>query len=250
MAPELSSYELRMRDGNTALGEGRFFDALNEYGGAAHVAIDDAEKASALQMKAVTYSMAAQDEAATRAVKEAMKVAGDDIVLKGRISRDAAMIMMRIAAATRIRKKRDRLAHDALKMLMESLAYLRGPDHVIEFTVTLGFLGRYELLFGKKKWNAQHILENAGATLHEGDNRIYELNNLMWLIRAVPAKERPALQARILPLIETTGQTFRYDQLALIMRFGNRTYMYVEQRPWMQRTAQKAMARIKRFRGK
>ena len=240
MQPKIASFEAYMQQGDEALGRGDMFDdAAVVFGRAAMVASIDrnvSNEARAFQMMSVAYSLDGQPEMAERFAGKALGLAKDDDALAGRILRDAGMALLRQAIHLPDCEQRDKLLTDADENFSTSYMLLtRFPDNSLEAAVTLGFMGRHRLIVGENK-TAREYLIDADKVLRDGPNRDYELNNLMWLLRAkVPYWERRAYRkARIIPLIEETGQTRRHDELRLIVIGGDRLYRFVERNRWIQ----------------
>jgi len=243
MQPKIASFEAYMQQGDEALGRGDMFDdAATVFGRAAMVASIDqnvSNQARALQMMSVAYSLDGQLEMSKRFANKALVLAKNDHTLTGRILRDTGMALLRHAAHLPKGKQRDKLLVDADEAFSTSYLLLTTSGDDLEAAVTYGFMGRHRLVVGEYKRAHEHFVA-ADKVLRDGPNRDYELNNLMWLLRAkVPYWERRAYRkARIIPLIQETGQTRRYDELRLIVIGGDALYRFVERNGWIQRLVQ------------
>jgi len=236
---ERVSYETLIRQGNEALDAGSMPDAIDLFRRASNSAHTNIEEATALQMMSIAYSMDRDHRSARNASEAALKLVEHDPTTSGRITRDAGMILIRHGVNDSRPLMRPFLFSQAGMLFEKSTAFLgEEPGNELEIAVTVGFVGRLQLAM-KKRLAAQKIMEGADDTIRNGYNRDYELNNLMWLIRAVPITERSALKARILPLIKQTGQTRRYDELRLIMIGGDLLYRFVDKRPWIPQLIRK-----------
>ena len=245
MQVKIASFEAYMQQGNEALGRGDMFDdAAAVFSRAAVVANathDVGKEAQATQMMSVAYSLDGQHEKAKRFATKALTLAGDDNALAGRILRDAGMALLRQASKLDVGKERDKLLVDADEDFSSSYVLLtRSTDTRLEAAVTYGFMGRHRLIIGDYESAYKH-LHDADKVLRDGPNPGYELNNLMWLLRAnLPYQERRAYRkARIIPLIKETGQTRRYDELWLIVVGGDSLYRFVERNEWIQKLVQR-----------
>lgn len=239
------SYASLMDQGEAAMNTDRMLDAIDVYNAAARAAADNTEQAQAVQLASIALSVSGQLQEAEALNAVALGLADGDPILTARILRDSAMVTLRIASRSRNTSSKQAFVRLASATLNQSIALLRGSEHQVERTISLSYRGRYQLLFGESQ-DAALILRLADETLCSSNNRTYELNNLMWLLRAVPRKERSELRNRIMPLIAQTGQTRRYNQIPLIMLGGNRLYTFVEQRAWVQALIIKIITRIKR----
>jgi len=245
MSVNIVSFESYMAEGEEALGRGNMFDGAAALFSKA-VMVANATKHTinevhALQMLSVAYSLDGKPDLAKRYSSKAIMLAGDDDALVGRILRDAGMAYLRQAIHMPRGKKRDTLLIEADEDFSNSYTLLtRSSDNRLEAAVTYGFMGRHRLIVGETEDAYRHFTA-ADKTLRGGSNPDYELNNLIWLLRAdLSYSERwKYRKERILPLIQLTGQTRRYDELRLIMIGGDPLYRFVERAGWIQKLVQR-----------
>ena len=129
--------------------------------------------------------------------------------LRARAQRDKAMLLMEQQCYT-----------EALALLrLARQHYTRARDEV-EDAATCGFIGRVEYLDGQ---NGLLNLMLADKVLRRGDNRVYELNNLVWLMKVVNPIHRQQLLCRALRLAVRTGYRRRAAE-ALLIAISPRLY--------------------------
>ena len=219
-------------------------DAITIYDEAIRTTRKKASKAEAHQMRSIALSLAGKHEESILAADEARKQAVGNDLLLGRIIRDANMARLRYALSLRLSdKRRAPLIALATIGFFESTQVLsKDPEHQFEKFVSIGFTGRAYFATGRLS-EATSEMYRCDHYMQLGDNRTYELNNLMWLIRAVDRPARPLLRDRIVKLIEQTGQTSRTAELRLIMIGGDKLYSFVRNRPWIITLTGKVSAR-------
>ena len=129
--------------------------------------------------------------------------------LRARAQRDKAMLLMEQQCYT-----------EALALLrLARQHYTRARDEV-EDAATCGFIGRVEYLDGQ---NGLLNLMLADKVLRRGDNRVYELNNLIWLMKVTHPLRRQLLLFRALWLAVRTGYRRRAVE-ALLIAISPRLY--------------------------
>ena len=129
--------------------------------------------------------------------------------LRARAQRDKAMLLMEQQCYT-----------EALALLrLARQHYTRARDEV-EDAATCGFIGRVEYLDGQ---NGLLNLMLADKVLRRSDNRVYELNNLIWLMKVTHPLRRQLLLFRALWLAVRTGYRRRAVE-ALLIAISPRLY--------------------------
>lgn len=123
--------------------------------------------------------------------------------LSARARRDKAMLLVELGRFD-----------EALELLELAAHYYRKYDQTVERAVTEGFIGRLYLA-----WNepgvASLYLYDADRDLR-GRHDLYELNNLIWFMKAVGPVRRPLLLLRALRLAAATGYRRRAVEAGLI----------------------------------
>jgi hypothetical protein len=208
-----------MEKGRQALHAGQLRAANTEFGFAVCATKDDDKKASALQMRGITLRLDKQYPAAEAAFRVAAHLANDD-TLKARILRDLGMVQLNQA----VLKKDPVLFEDASKSFTQSYKALLEAGATIEAAVSHGFRGRVCLEQGKRmRAHAREILIDAHLML-ANQHDTYELNNLLWLMRATPVIARFRYFSRARRLIELTRQTRRRKEFLAVMIGGDFLY--------------------------
>lgn len=156
------------------------------------------------QLIGICWRMSSEYERATTAFGKAYELADNDVD-KGRIMRDWAMVPL-------AQEHYD----DAFKCLEESLELIRGHN-VVEYAVTMGFIGRVHFAQGDRE-AALSYFRTADLQLRTSHApRIYELNNLVWWMKAAPFRARIKVARRALPLAYRAGNARRLAQIALLV---------------------------------
>jgi|GEM_PF-1723128 len=230
----LTPFDQKMQDATGLLGDGDFAGSAILFNEALGLASTPNEQVMARQMEGVALSRDGKFEEAKSRLNAAIKMAMHihDYPLELRVRRDLAMAYVDAAQRWRYLLRRDELLRDADAMLRRCHEGLQILGLHEEAWVTAGFMGRVELVAGSR-FNAEKALRDADKELRKTltPNYDYILDNMMWLVRAVPRKERLAMKADILNLIGKTGQDRRYDELRLIMLGGDGLYRFVRALP-------------------
>lgn len=209
------TYKCYIEDGRQALYLGQFRVANTKFGFASCAAKNEDDKASALQMKGIALRRDKQYQVAESTLREAAHTANNE-VLKAQILRSLGMVQFDQA----ILKKDAVLLDDALKSFDQSYRALLRVGATTEAAVSHGFRGRAYLKRGRRmRVHAREILADAHLMLSNQDNT-YELNNLLWLMRASSTKARLHYFGRARELIKLTHQTKRRKELLVIMAGG------------------------------
>ncbi len=211
MPQEVINFGWYMEVGSEDLGSSRFADAVIAFKHAADAAYSTYEVACAHQMQGVALRLNRKLEEAHVAFGTATLYARGNDELLWRINRDKAMVYM----------DEGKLRH-ASDLLEDSFIGLININET-EAGASLGFLARVELRIGHKD-EAYRLFIVTAIMLSHGDNRTYELNNLVWLFKLVSPFVRPILLPRALRLIRQTGQRRRLVEVALLVVGGNRLY--------------------------
>lgn len=189
-----------MKDGSIQSAGWLFEDAVDCAGSAD-------EKASALQMQGVTQRLLGELDASMETFKLALSTTYDT-VLKARITRDLGM--------TYLDQGELRLAGEAS---LVSYTTLTRCHELVEAAMSRGFQGRVALL-SRSREMAIKLLREADKVLAGGNNRDYELNNLIWLMRA-SFPDRFTGLPRAIRLVKQTGQSRRRKELVVIVIGGD-----------------------------
>jgi len=229
--PSFAPYDTCVAGGEAELATSNLTSALNAFEAAAFIADTADQQATALNLKAIALSLLGRYAMSQDTSNEALQYASNNPTLAGKIKRDEGMSLLRYAS-TRI-FPRVHVSAEVAMLLKESIKLLSFDGDNLELAVSHGYMGRQMLVIGKQA-RARQYMRQADAIIRLGDNRDYELNNLMWLIRADPL-HRQTLRSRIIRLIEQTGQTRRNDELRLIMLGGNTLYRIVESNSWLRK---------------
>lgn len=196
-----------MEEGSRLLKSGSEFLAASRFEEAVVLASNRCQRASALQKLGIARRLNGELEVSEEIHNRAIATAEDDI-LKARIKRDLGM--------TYLDKGDYNLAYDILDISYRTLLNHHEP---IEAAMSRGFQGRVKLLQGSRK-QAVSLLREVDKVLRGGDNRDYELNNLIWLMRA-SYRTRFTGSWRAVRLIKQTEQSRRWKELVVIIIGGN-----------------------------
>ena len=189
---------------------------------------DHWEYLNALNVAMICYRLAGQYNLVDTTHANIMQVLEKDKSaaarqFKARHNRDYAMSRIALAEGASTESERNGFAANARRLLEDSISALDKLNDHEEALVSLGFLGRLESTLGHYD-RAAAILANVDAKLRKGDNRVYELNNLMHLIRNVIPILHPSYILRASKLIRETGDKRRRRQLVLLVLSGGRLY--------------------------
>lgn len=202
-----------MTVGHDRMRKGTFDEALLSFRHAFRHATSPDEKASALQMQGVVQRLDGRLSASQKTLERA-RATTNNIVLKARITRDLGM--------TYLDQSKYTPARDALRGSYVILARNHEP---IEAAMSKGFYGRAVFLSGWRREGITLLCE-ADQLLSGGDNRDYELNNLIWLMR-MSFTDRFINVRRAVRLIRQTGQSMRWRELVVIIIGGNWLHIHL-----------------------
>lgn len=218
-------YDTLMADAERMLNAGDFPGAAYMYDEALSATEDPRKMAETLHMQGIALSRAGELKGAETVFEFALVFADalDDEVFMYRLMRDIGMAYL--DAYMRNPVKGLFFLRQAERLLYRSESGLRHLDELVESHVSLGFIGRYELIMGSPV-----MARTMFATAHEflstmpNPNLDYILNNLMWYLRVMTRSERRQCEDFVLELIVDTGQTRRYAELRVIMIGGDFLY--------------------------
>lgn len=199
-----------MKVGHDRMGKGSFDEAAWAFEHALGDATSPDEKASALQMLGVALRLLGELDVSMKTLNLAHATA-DSVVLKARITRDLGMTYLEQGDYT--------MANDAMR---GSYTILTRNHELVEAAMSRGFQGRVVFLRGWRREGIE-LLREADKVLRGGDNRDYELNNLIWLMRMSFPDRLLSLQ-RAVRLVKQTGQLRRWKELAVIAIGGDWLY--------------------------
>jgi hypothetical protein len=210
-------YEKLMRRGTRFMNLHLYRLAIKQYDAAYELAVSSREKACARQMQGIVYRLSKQFNRSQKAFISAIAIANAQFQpeLSGRIQRDYGMLLLDRARHVKPGPIRKQVLTKADWAFTSSVDLLTRANKPLETAVTSGFIARGELLRGRLDFARARLLD-ADASLREGPNRDYELNNLMVALLAVEDDERPEVRRRIWKLIWQTGQLRRLLQWPLI----------------------------------
>lgn len=224
------TYPACMELAEQAMNSGKLTVAICECSGAINSSANNNEKAQAVQKLGIVQRLAHQLDRSERSLRLAMTLAGGDDQLTARIERDLAMTLLeQLTLGSRYRtgltpelvRRIDFIK--VVMMLYDVMKVLRDGD---EYWITAGYVGRAYLMVGSRS-RAREEFKRADEHLRNGDNRDYELNNLMWWLRTLPIWRRLSLLDRAEALIEETGQARRKPELAIVALGGNWLYRWL-----------------------
>jgi tetratricopeptide (TPR) repeat protein len=165
--------------------------------------------AELLQYVGICQRMLGEYDESERMFGKAYEVAAGDDPHKGRIMRDWGMVPL---------SKGD--IATAKKCFEESLTLLHGRENAVEHAATMGFVGRAYLLDGDRKGAAMYF-RMADLELRKPDSpSAYELNNLVWWMKAVGLPTRVQLAWRAMPLARAKCNKKRQAQIILLAVLG------------------------------
>lgn len=194
---------------DAALNRGDTQKALTNAVYASMLAVQGPLKAQAEQLAGICHRLLGNYESADNIFNVAYGYAEDNLH-RGRIKRDWGMVYLDQAQPDK-----------AMELFIESqllLVEAVGPDDPrkeeaqIEYFVTLGFIGRAHL--------AQGDIAAARDYMHSADLQLkghapYELNNLVWRLKASPFQLRRKLFPRAWQLAREAGHRQRQVQVVL-----------------------------------
>jgi tetratricopeptide (TPR) repeat protein len=223
-----STYDQFIYAGTLHLGHGDFKAARNYFNMATSYARNHGhthDEACAEQLSGIALRLAGQYYRSETAFVRALMLAleASDEGLAARIHRDWAMLLMDQG-----------MFAGANDRLIESLAKLRADN--VEYWVTRGFIGRVNLLLGRRELAAVIIAE-ADRHLIDADNRNYELDTLVWWMRASTTVRFKAVH-RAWKLAQLTEQSRRKAEIVVIALGGNTGYR-------LAKRLSRALSRIK-----
>ena len=199
---EVIDFAWFMDEGNRALNAGNFPEAANAFTLATIHADSDNEVASAYQMAGVALRLDSKHGEAHVAFETALLYT-KDVALRLSITRDEAAVYLN-----------EGKLHRASDLLEDSFIGLINIDET-EAGASLGFLARVELRMGHKN-EAYRLFISTDVMLSSGDNRTYEMDNLVWLFKVVSPFVRLTLLPRAVRLIRQTGQRRRIVEIVLL----------------------------------
>lgn len=167
---------------------------------------------------AINWRLAKNYERAHAAFNEAYRqsLLSGDTSLADRVRRDKAMLLLEQEAFD-----------DAATMLEASRQSQQVAGEKLEAAVTLGFIARVTLRQGDVHL-AQSELRQVDNELR-GQHDVYELNNLIWLLKVERPPRRLALMIRTIRLAGKTGYRHRAVEAGLIT-ISPRLYGWVRSR--------------------
>lgn len=201
MATQPPTFEEALRVAQNLLETDHFDGALEWSQKALSFTQSKSDAARAFQVQGLTRRKMGDYVEASEALKTAVHLAEGEPaaeLLLGRIHRDLAMAYMDMMSSASSPGAYFSARFQAGVELDSSERLLREGGGMLECAVTIGFIGRYYYLIGNTKKAAELMLE-ADAVLRNGNNRVYELNNLIWLLKV---RRRLAYYRRILRLIK------------------------------------------------
>lgn len=197
-----------MAAGESALNRGDPREALSQFSYASMLAEDDRTKAQAEQSAGICHRLLGNYRSARAILGIAYGYAEDDLH-RGRIKRDWGMVDLDQGDAGAAMK----LFNESLELIRKTTSEdsLEGEAR-IEYFVTLGFIGRAYLALGEP--------DTARIYLHTADGQLqghapYELNNLVWWMKACSFRRRRKLAPRAWKLAREAGNRNRQVQVLL-----------------------------------
>jgi len=161
-----------MRFGHEALDKGDLGDAKGRFSAAFAEASAPDERALSGQMVGVVTRLDGDLQSAEVRLIGALEDANGFLALTAKIRRDLGMVYLDSGRVPEARYE-FAISHNGLKRML--------GDHDAETLASLGFLGR-SYLHEDNKTAKKYLLEAADGL--RGQHDVYELNNLIWLLRA------------------------------------------------------------------
>jgi len=208
-------YSYSMQNGESALHRGSLDDALHSFTQAYSLSIGNGEKAVAAQHMGIATRMMGKFVDARVHFHAAVALAEGNHALVAGIQNDLAMNFMEHGDSLHHGPARNGLFQHAERNLIEARDTFRVCGMPTSAAVSEGFLARLQLFRGRTN-DARYSFIDVDRALQAGDNRNFELDNLMWYIGIANPKVRPGLVRRARKLIATTGQDRRLTQLRLV----------------------------------
>lgn len=209
-----------MEQGHDMLGNGDFDAACVTFEHATTAAKSKSERCRALQMRGIALRLEGKELwRAVQVLRGALRLAGSDWILSACIERDLGMALLDQAVRSRDGARYD----EAERSFISSRDALLRQAQVVEAAVSEGFLYRLYFLKGLKT-DAVEGLRRVAIQLN-GENPVFELNNLIWLARA-SLFDRWRYALRVFALIKQTGHTRRRREYLVLLGGGN--FLYVK----------------------
>lgn len=205
-------FAAKIRRGILLVKLGLFGLAQRYFRDAATVAKSRAQVAESLQWRGITHRLQGNLSTSIEMFKAAIALTEDNTHLQGRLYRDLAMTI--VAQLRKAKHGPARKLHEdgAEACLLKSQSLLNTTGDSVELAATYGFHGRLCALVGNPG-QARSYYARADTVLKGGDNRDYELNNLIWMLKVATPQKRAAIRSRIWPLIWQTRQFRRVHEV-------------------------------------
>ena len=211
-----STFEYAMSFGHEALDKGDLQEAQGRFAAAVAEADTSDEKAKSLQMLGVALRLHKDLRSAEVRLLAALENALDNNpTLRYKILRDLGMVYLDTKRVSESRYEFT-ASHQGLKRVL--------GDHDAETLASLGFLGR-SYLHEDNKTAKKYLLEAADGL--RGQHDVYELNNLIWLLRA-SVLSRLRRGPRAIQLALRLGNKQRLIEAVILIFTGEHVYHAVK----------------------
>lgn len=205
----------------------RVEEAIKEYQAAAIYAATPVDEQKVWHQMAIAHRLNGSLSEAADAFRQAAIRSSDPVTL-ARVNRDDAMNTLDIATSNQNDMS---LIEEAEMQLLLSHETLYNAGEPIESMTSYGFYGRALLIKGLKK-SAFEVIQRADNALSNtdisGHNPQYELNNLIWLVRASKHRNRLSYAARVWRLSRQLGQSPRMKEYLVLLIGGDTLYRFVK----------------------
>lgn len=209
MSPKTPDFERYMLIGLGSRRDGKHLEASNEFWNALSIAQTDEQRSIASQAQGIDLRLAGWLNEAEEAFEMAMTFNQGNPQHLGTILRDYAMVKIDQGKFS-----------EAREMLRQAILELPWADDPLEFAVTMGFLARSYWLDGQRE-DALTYYASAYQDIR-GKNDIYEVNFLIWWMKALGPFGRFRRSLRAIRLAHKTGHNERMVEAVLITLAGPR----------------------------
>lgn len=223
------THGINMKAGNGCLQTGHFKSALGLFALALAYASKPTETARAEQALGITFRVLGVLDDAQRMLERAEKTARstDDAILIGSVERDLGEVWHDKALSADTTELSEEYFDTAEEHFNNSFVAFSDVDLAETYT-TSGFLGATLIDRGFKEGLSR--LQSADTVLIKCDNRVYELNNLVRLIRYSPPLKRWTYLPRALRLTSLNSNSSGDRKKVYAALAGNTFFQWAKRR--------------------
>jgi tetratricopeptide (TPR) repeat protein len=218
---EMRTYAENMAEGHRLLGHDKPLAASDFFVAAAtgEEEVNPTELAEARQMLGICDRLCKEYKLSKENFLLALSLSEDNGKLQGGILRDFSQLYLDLGRP------------DQAILCLEDSKYALGQSDAPaeEIAATDGFIGRCLLVQGKRDKAFEKMVE-AHSVLRHGDNRHYELNNLVWLLMATPYLRRLRYAPRGIQLAREQQRKQRLYEILILTALGNTAYRVIKKR--------------------